>query len=286
MSAGSAGFPAGSAELQLDPLARLRRLSPAPPRSRASSCRSSATTTSTSSRASVQPLLWLFVFGTALQHARSLERRPRRLPRVHRAGRDGAGGALPRDLLRARRDLGTRPRAAAAAARDAAAAARDRARQGERRCDPRDHPGDRLLAVLAIAQIHIHWSVSGRSARSFCSRVGTAAFACMSMLLAAMRQDARAVHGHRPADRDAALLRVERAVPARAACRPGCGAFARVNPLTYEVDGMRQMLLDLDGRRRSGSTSSSRSASARCSPGWRRGCTRARSSRPGHLDRR
>ena len=73
---------------------------------------------------SVQPLLWLFVFGTALQHNHALVGRLRRLPRLPRAGRDGPGGAVRRDLLRPRRDLGARRRAAAAPARDAAAAAR------------------------------------------------------------------------------------------------------------------------------------------------------------------
>ena len=92
---------------------------------------------------SVQPLLWLFIFGTALRHNRVARRRLPRLPRLPRAGRHGAGRALHRDLLRPRRDLGARRRPVAAAARHAAAAARDRARQGRGRVHPGAHPGDR-----------------------------------------------------------------------------------------------------------------------------------------------
>jgi hypothetical protein len=72
MSVDSAGFPAASAELQVDPLARLRRLlsgTAAIARVELQKLRHDNVDILTRS---VQPLLWLFVFGTALQRARSL----------------------------------------------------------------------------------------------------------------------------------------------------------------------------------------------------------------------
>ena len=72
MSVGSAGFPAGSAELRFDPAARLRRLgagTAAIARLELLKLRHDNIDVLTRS---VQPLLWLFVFGTALRHARTL----------------------------------------------------------------------------------------------------------------------------------------------------------------------------------------------------------------------
>ena len=51
---------------------------------------------------SVQPLLWLFVFGTGDEPAALDPDRRDRVPRLPGAGRDGAGGDVRGDLLRAR----------------------------------------------------------------------------------------------------------------------------------------------------------------------------------------
>ena len=72
-----------------------------------------------------------------------------------------------------------------------------------------------LLVVLAATGIGVRWSVTGVLGTLAMLMLGTAAFACMSMLLAAGGEGARALHGHRPADHDAAVLRLERALPAQ-----------------------------------------------------------------------
>ena len=124
-------FPPPRLSWQVDPLARLRRLLSRNRRDRARrAAESSATTTSTSSRARCSRSCGCSCSAPRCSDARSLnggygDYRAYIAPGVM------AQAASPRDLLRARGDLGTRRRPAAAAARDAAPAARHRARQGE-----------------------------------------------------------------------------------------------------------------------------------------------------------
>ena len=186
MSAGSAGFPAASAELQVDPLARLRRLlsgTSAIARVELQKLRHDNVDILTRS---VQPLLWLFVFGTALQHARSLnggygDYRAYIAPGVMAQAAlflaifYGLAVIWERDVGQLQRLLATPlPRLGIVLGKASGASIRATIQAIV------------LLAVLAIAQIHIHWSVLGILGSLVLLAIGTAAFACMSMVLAAV----------------------------------------------------------------------------------------------------
>ena len=154
-----------------------------------------------------------------LRHGAAAQPRARRrlprLPRVPRARGDGAGGALHRHLLRPRRHLGARRRPAAAPARHADPPARDRARQGD--AAPGSARSPRRSCCSPCSR-----SPASRSTGTPAKIVG----ALVLLVLATggvrvplddprlARAHARALHGHRPARDDAALLRLERALPA------------------------------------------------------------------------
>jgi ABC-2 type transport system permease protein len=244
MSAGSAGFPAASAELQVDPLARLRRLlsgTSAIARVELQKLRHDNLDIFTRS---VQPLLWLFVFGTALQHARSLnggygDYRAYIAPGVMAQAAlflaifYGLAVIWERDVGQLQRLLATPlPRLGIVLGKASGASIRATIQAIV------------LLAVLAIAQIHIHWSVLGILGSLVLLAVGTAGFACMSMVLAALVKTRERFMG-------IGQLIVMPLFFASSALYPlallpvWLRAIARVNPLTYEVEGMRRMLLDL-----------------------------------------
>ena len=223
MSADSAGFPAASAELQVDPLARLRRLlsgTAAIARVELQKLRHDNVDILTRS---VQPLLWLFVFGTALQRARSLnggygDYRAYIAPGVMAQAAlflaifYGLAVIWERDVGQLQRLLATPlPRLGIVLGKASGASIRATIQAVV------------LLAVLAIAQIHIHWSVPGILGTLVLLAVGTAGFASMSMVLAAVVKTRERFMGIGQLDRDAALLCVERALPARAPARRGCG---------------------------------------------------------------
>ena len=101
-----------------------------------------------------------------------------------------------------------------------------------------------LLAVLAVARIHIHWSVGGVLGSLVLLALGTASFACLSMVLAALVKTRERFMGigqlvAMP------LFFVSSALYPLALLPFWLRAVARVNPLTYEVEGMRRMLLSL-----------------------------------------
>jgi ABC-2 type transport system permease protein len=244
MSAGSAGFPAASAELQVDPLARLRRLlsgTSAIARVELQKLRHDNLDIFTRS---VQPLLWLFVFGTALQRARSLnggygDYRAYIAPGVMAQAAlflaifYGLAVIWERDVGQLQRLLATPlPRLGIVLGKASGASIRATIQAIV------------LLAVLAIAQIHIHWSVLGILGSLVLLAVGTAGFACMSMVLAALVKTRERFMG-------IGQLIVMPLFFASSALYPlallpvWLRAIARVNPLTYEVEGMRRMLLDL-----------------------------------------
>jgi ABC-2 type transport system permease protein len=244
MSAGSAGFPAASAELQVDPLARLRRLlsgTSAIARVELQKLRHDNLDIFTRS---VQPLLWLFVFGTALQHARSLnggygDYRAYIAPGVMAQAAlflaifYGLAVIWERDVGQLQRLLATPlPRLGIVLGKASGASIRATIQAIV------------LLAVLAIAQIHIHWNVLGILGSLVLLAVGTAGFACMSMVLAALVKTRERFMG-------IGQLIVMPLFFASSALYPlallpvWLRAIARVNPLTYEVEGMRRMLLDL-----------------------------------------
>ena len=244
MSAGSADFPAASAELQLDPLSRLRRLlsgTSAIARVELQKLRHDNVDILTRS---VQPLLWLFVFGTALQHVRSLnggygDYRAYIAPGVMAQAAlflaifYGLAVIWERDVGQLQRLLATPlPRLGIVLGKASGASIRAMVQAVV------------LLAVLAIAQIHIHWSILGILGSLVLLAIGTAAFACMSMVLAAVVKTRERFMG-------IGQLIVMPLFFASSALYPlallptWLRAIARVNPLTYEVEGMRRMLLNL-----------------------------------------
>ena len=244
MSASSAGFPAGSAELRLDPLARLGRLmtgTGAMARVELQKLRHDNLDILTRS---VQPLLWLFVFGTALQHARSLnggygDYRAYIAPGVMAQAAlfvaifYGLAVIWERDLGQLQRLLATPlPRLGIVLGKASGASVRAIVQAIV------------LFAVLAVARIHIHWSVLGVLGSLVLLALGTAAFACLSMVLAAVVKTRERFMGigqlvAMP------LFFASSALYPLALLPVWLRAIARVNPLTYEVEGMRRMLLSL-----------------------------------------
>ncbi|HTO24465.1 MAG TPA: ABC transporter permease [Gaiellaceae bacterium] len=244
MSASSAGFPAGSAELRLDPLARLGRLvtgTGAMARVELQKLRHDNLDILTRS---VQPLLWLFVFGTALQHARSLnggygDYRAYIAPGVMAQAAlfvaifYGLAVIWERDLGQLQRLLATpMPRLGIVLGKASGASVRALVQAVV------------LLAVLAVARIHIHWSVGGVLGSLVLLALGTASFACLSMVLAALVKTRERFMGigqlvAMP------LFFASSALYPLALLPLWLRAVARVNPLTYEVEGMRRMLLSL-----------------------------------------
>jgi len=244
MSAASAGSPAASAELRLDPLARLGRLvsgTGAIARVEVQKLRHDNLDIFTRS---VQPLLWLFVFGTALQHARSLrggygDYRAYIAPGVMAQAAlfvaifYGLAVIWERDLGQLQRLLATPlPRLGIVLGKASGASVRAIVQAFV------------LFAVLAIARIDIHWSVFGMLGSLVLLAIGTAAFACLSMVLAALVKTRERFMGigqlvAMP------LFFASSALYPLALLPVWLRAIARVNPLTYEVEGMRRMLLSL-----------------------------------------
>ena len=163
---------------------------------------------------SVQPLLWLFVFGTALRHNRSLtlgtlDYRAYLAPGVMAQAAMfiaiffGLAVIWERDVGQLQRLLATplsrssivlgkaggRVRARARAG--AAAARRARRRRDRRALDAHGRARHARDADARHRRLRVHVDAARRR-----------------------RQGARALHGHRAADHDAAVLRLERPVPA------------------------------------------------------------------------
>jgi ABC-2 type transport system permease protein len=244
MSAGSASSPAASAELRLDPLARLGRLvsgTAAIARVEVQKLRHDNLDIFTRS---VQPLLWLFVFGTALQHARSLnggygDYRAYIAPGVMAQAAlfvaifYGLAVIWERDLGQLQRLLATPlPRLGIVLGKASGASVRAIAQAFV------------LLAVLAVARIDIRWSVPAILGSLVLLALGTAAFACLSMVLAALVKTRERFMGigqlvAMP------LFFASSALYPLALLPVWLRALARVNPLTYEVEGMRRLLLGL-----------------------------------------
>jgi ABC-2 type transport system permease protein len=103
-----------------------------------------------------------------------------------------------------------------------------------------------LLVVLAVAQIGIRWNVFGVIGALSLLVLGTAAFACLSMLIAADVRTRERFMGIG----QLVMMRLFFASSALypLSIMPGwLHVIARVNPLTYEVQGMRQMLVGVGG---------------------------------------
>jgi ABC-2 type transport system permease protein len=190
---------------------------------------------------SVQPLLWLFVFGTALSHSRALtlgtlEYRAYLAPGVMAQAAMfiaiffGLAVIWERDVGQLQRLLATPlPRSAIVLGKAAGACVRALVQ------------ALLLLAVLAVFGIAVRWTVFGVLGTLTLLMLGTAAFACMSMLLAAAVKERERFMGIGQLIMMPLFFASSALYPL--SVMPGwLHGIARVNPLTYEVQGLRQML--------------------------------------------
>jgi ABC-2 type transport system permease protein len=196
---------------------------------------------------SVQPLLWLFIFGTALSNTRALtlghlEYRAYLAPGVMAQAAMfiaiffGLSVIWERDVGQLQRLLAT-PLSRSSIVLGKAAGACVRALV----------QALLLLVVLAVFGIAVRWSLTGVLGVLVMLMLGTAAFACMSMLLAAVVKERERFMGigqliMMP------LFFASSALYPLAIMPAWLRAVARVNPLTYEVQGLRQMLDGVGGR--------------------------------------
>ena len=195
---------------------------------------------------SVQPLLWLFIFGTALRNNHSLsigthDYRAYLAPGVMAQAAMfiaiffGLAVIWERDVGQLQRLLAT-PLSRSSIVLGKAAGACVRALV----------QALLLLIVLAAAGIGVRWSVAGVLGTLAMLMLGTAAFACMSMLLAAAVKERERFMGIGQLIMMPLFFASSALYPL--SIMPGwLRVIARVNPLTYEVQGLRQMLVGVGG---------------------------------------
>src|ERR1700754_3483222 len=195
---------------------------------------------------SVQPLLWLFVFGTALSRLHSIptggiEYRAYLAPGVMAQAAMfvaiffGLAVIWERDVGQLQRLLATPlPRSALVLGKAAGAATRAVVQAIV------------LLVVVAIAGIGLRWSVIGVVGALVLLAVGTGVFACMSMTIASLVKERERFIGIGQLILMPLFFASSALYPL--SIMPGwLHVVARVNPLTYEVQGLRQMLLGVGG---------------------------------------
>ena len=195
---------------------------------------------------SVQPLLWLFIFGTALRHnsalrLHGLDYRAYLAPGVMAQGAlfiaifYGLSVIWERDVGQLQRLLATPlPRTAIVLGKAAGACVRALAQ------------GALLMLVLAVTGIDVRWNVFGIAGTLAMLTLGTAAFACMSMLLAAAVKERERFMGIGQLIMMPLFFASSALYPL--SLMPGwLHVLARVNPLTYEVQALRQMLVGVGG---------------------------------------
>ena len=195
---------------------------------------------------SVQPLLWLFIFGTALRNNQALalgasDYRAYLAPGVMAQAAMfiaifyGLSVIWERDVGQLQRLLAT-PLSRSSIVLGKAAGACVRALV----------QAALLLVVLAATGIGVRWSVAGVLGTLALLVLGTASFACMSMLLASVVKERERFMGIGQLIMMPLFFASSALYPL--ALMPGwLHAIARVNPLTYEVQGLRQMLVGVGG---------------------------------------
>jgi ABC-2 type transport system permease protein len=195
---------------------------------------------------SVQPLLWLFIFGTALRHNSALtvgrlDYRAYLAPGVMAQAAMfiaiffGLAVIWERDVGQLQRLLATSlPRSSIVLGKAAGACVRALVQA----C--------LLLVVLAAAGIAVKWTLPGLIGTLALLMLGTAAFACMSMLLAAGVKERERFMGIGQLIMMPLFFASSALYPL--SVMPGwLHVIARVNPLTYEVQGLSQMLVGVGG---------------------------------------
>ena len=193
---------------------------------------------------SVQPLLWLFVFGTALRRNRMLaggysDYRAYLAPGIMAQAAlfisifFGLAVIWERDVGQLQRLLATPvPRLSIVLGKAAGACVRALAQALA------------LLAVLAVAGISIRWNVGGVVGAITLLVLGTGGFACMSMILASLVRTRERFMGigqmvMMP------LFFASSALYPLSIMPSWLRMLAHGNPLTYEVQGMRALLLGI-----------------------------------------
>jgi ABC-2 type transport system permease protein len=191
---------------------------------------------------SVQPLLWLFVFGSAMSRLHSIptggiEYRAYLAPGVMAQAAMfvaiffGLAVIWERDVGQLQRLLATPlPRSALVLGKAAGAATRAIVQALV------------LLAVVAIAGISLRWNVFGVLGALVMLAIGTGAFACLSMAIASLVKERERFMGIGQLVMMPLFFASSALYPL--AVMPGwLKAVAHVNPLTYEVEGLRGFLL-------------------------------------------
>ncbi len=196
---------------------------------------------------SVQPLLWLFVFGTALRHNRVLaagsgDYRAYIAPGVMAQAAlfisifFGLAVIWERDIGQLQRLLATPlPRTALVLGKAMGASVRSLVQ------------GTVLLIVLALTAIGLRWTVQGVVGSLALLAMGTGAFACLSMMIASLVRTRERFMGIGQLIMMPLFFASSALYPL--SIMPGwLHVVARINPLTYEVQGLRQMLLGVGAR--------------------------------------
>ncbi len=243
MSAPSAALPAGSADrpaaLSGSPLARMASGTAAMSLVEWRKLRHNQLDLLTRS---VQPLLWLFVFGTALENLHAvptggISYRAYIAPGIMAQAAMfvaiffGLAVIWERDVGQLQRLLATPlPRSALVLGKAAGASTRALVQAAL------------LLVVIAIAGIGLRWRVIGVAGALVLLAIGTAAFACMSMTIASLVKERERFMGIGQLVMMPLFFASSALYPL--AVMPGwLHVVARVNPLTYEVEGLRGFLL-------------------------------------------
>jgi ABC-2 type transport system permease protein len=195
---------------------------------------------------SVQPLLWLFIFGTALRNNHALASGAKDY-RAYIAPGVMAQAAMfiaifyglsviwERDVGQLQRLLATPlPRSSIVLGKAAGACVRALVQ------------AVLLLVVLAATGIGVRWTIGGVLGTLTLLILGTASFACMSMLLASVVKERERFMGIGQLIMMPLFFASSALYPL--SLMPGwLHVIARINPLTYEVQGLRQMLVGVGG---------------------------------------
>lgn len=236
------GSRAASADLRLSPLAGLARLRDGAAAMGWAELRKLRHDHLDIVTRSVQPLLWLFVFGTALRRNRALaggypDYRAYLAPGIMAQAAlfiaifFGLAVIWERDLGQLQRLLATPiPRLAIVLGKATGAGVRALAQAAV------------LLCVLAIAGIGIRWSVLDVAGALVLLVLATAGFACLSMILASLVRTRERFMGIGQMVMMPLFFASSALYPLSIMPR-WLRILARGNPLTYEVHGMRQLLL-------------------------------------------
>ncbi|MGD0166799.1 MAG: ABC transporter permease [Gaiellaceae bacterium] len=194
----------------------------------------------------VQPLLWLFVFGTAMRHVRKLgiagiDYRAYLTPGVMAQSAlfvaifFGLAIIWERDAGQLQRLLATPlPRLSIVLGKASGAGVRALAQASA------------LLVVVAIASIQLDWEIWRVVGALALLVLGTAGFACLSMLLASLLKTRERFMGIGQMV-TMPLFFASSALYPLSIMPLWLRLIARVNPLTYEVQGLRALLLGVGG---------------------------------------